>query len=341
MAGESVSLTCSVTLPDGVTGTPDFQWEGPGGVTLTPTDSTTSGGTVSSDLTLSEISTSQAGQYTCTATLSGSITTSTIITVQSKPGYLLVIHVFSALSPVPVPTPSISVSSTASTAGAPLTMTCDYTLSLSLSVNTAVSWMVNGSVVVTSQDGRISTDGDTLTFSPLTTSDTGSYTCTLSIAAPPTPHGTVQRPMESAVEVITVQSNVHRLFSVCYYSSISSSVPQPGVAVTVNNTGTLYAGTGLTLTCTVTLDSSVDNSEHVRIDWGRMPEERSTVSPVMRVSGNSYTGSLTISPLVDRDDGTYTCTGTITGGTTATNSDDISITVNGEVAFCVAFRVCL
>ena len=115
------------------------------------------------------------------------------------------------------------------------------------------------------------------------------------------------------------------------------------MAVTVNNTGTLYAGTGLTLTCTVTLDSSVDNSESVSIDWSRIPEERSTVSPVMRVSdSSSYTGSLTISPLADQDDdGTYTCTGTVTGRTTATNSADISITVNGEVAFCIAFRVCL
>ena len=205
-------------------------------------------------------------------------------------------------------------------------------------VETAVSWMVNGSVPDTSQDGRISTDGDTLTFSPLTTSDTGRYTCTLTITAP---HVTVQGPVQSAVEVIIVQSNVHPLFFVCYIH-LSSSVPQPGVAVTVNNTGTLYAGTGLTLTCTVTLDSSVDNSEHVSIDWSRMLGGRSTVSPVMRVSGSSsYTGGLTISPLADQDDdGTYTCSVTVTGGT-APNSADIPITVNGEVAFCIAFRVCL
>ena len=84
MAGESVTVTCSVTLPDGVTGTPDFQWEGPGGVTPTPADSTTSGQTVSSDLTLSEISTSQAGQYTCTATLSGASSGTINILVQSE-----------------------------------------------------------------------------------------------------------------------------------------------------------------------------------------------------------------------------------------------------------------
>ena len=75
-------------------------------------------------------------------------------------------------------TPSISVSTTEPTAGAPLTLTCDYTLSPSVdtTVETAVSWTVNSSVVDTSQDG-ISTDGDTLTFSPLTTSDTGRYRC--------------------------------------------------------------------------------------------------------------------------------------------------------------------
>ena len=84
MAGDIVTLTCTVTLPSGVTDTPDFQWEGPGGVTPTPEDSMTNGQTVSSDLILTAITTSQAGQYNCTATLSGSITESIIITVQSK-----------------------------------------------------------------------------------------------------------------------------------------------------------------------------------------------------------------------------------------------------------------
>ena len=83
MAGDTVTLTCSVTLPTGVTGTPDFQWEGPE-VTPIPADPTSSGQTVSSDLTLSEIATSQAGQYTCTAILNVSISHSVIITVHSK-----------------------------------------------------------------------------------------------------------------------------------------------------------------------------------------------------------------------------------------------------------------
>ena len=80
MAGDTVTLTCSVTLPIGVT---NFHWEGPGEVT--PAPPTKNGQEVSSVLTLSTISTSQAGQYICTATLHGSsFTIATAVTVQSK-----------------------------------------------------------------------------------------------------------------------------------------------------------------------------------------------------------------------------------------------------------------
>ena len=40
MAGDTVTLTCSVGLPSGVTDTPDFQWEGPG-ASPSPADPTT------------------------------------------------------------------------------------------------------------------------------------------------------------------------------------------------------------------------------------------------------------------------------------------------------------
>ena len=123
---------------------------------------------------------------------------------------------------------------------------------------------------------------------------------------------------------------------------LSLSVPQPTVSVSLNRTGPLFAGTGLTISCTVTLDSSVNNNERVTIDWGDIPPERYSVSPVMRESDDgSYTGRLTISPLADEDDGTtLTCTGTVTGGTetqSSSSSDEVTITVEGEwinVALC-------
>ena len=107
------------------------------------------------------------------------------------------------------------------------------------------------------------------------------------------------------------------------------------MSVAANRTTPLYAGTGLTLTCTATLDSNVDSGETVETSWSGLqdiPEQRYSVTGT-RGSGGSYTGSLTISLLADQDDGTYTCTVTVTGGRNvlqATASDDIIITVMGE-----------
>ena len=84
----------------------------------------------------------------------------------------------------------------------------------------------------------------------------------------------------------------------------------------------------------MTLDSSVNNNERVSIDWGDIPPERYSVSPVMRESDNgSYTGRLTISPLANEDGGIdITCTGTVTGGTEtqfASSSDEVTVSVEG------------
>ena len=104
--------------------------------------------------------------------------------------------------------------------------------------------------------------------------------------------------------------------------------------IALSHTASLYAGTGLTLTCIVTLDPNVDNGERITTEWSGlqdMQEERYSFADASG-SGSTYTDSLTINPLSDQDDGTYTCNVTITGGSNvqqATASDDITITVMG------------
>ena len=81
MAGDSLTLTCSVSLPPGVNGTPVFNWERAGEIP-TPANPTSSGGvTYSSELTLDVIASSQAGQYKCIAILGGSISTNITVAV--------------------------------------------------------------------------------------------------------------------------------------------------------------------------------------------------------------------------------------------------------------------
>ena len=108
--------------------------------------------------------------------------------------------------------------------------------------------------------------------------------------------------------------------------------------VSPSPTTALYAGTGLTLTCTVTLNSNVDSGESVVTSWSGLqglPEQRYSVTDASS-SGGGYTGSLTISPLADQDDGTYTCTVIVTGGSNvlqATASHAIIITVTGKEVY--------
>ena len=105
--------------------------------------------------------------------------------------------------------------------------------------------------------------------------------------------------------------------------------------VTLSRSTPLYAGTSLTLTCTVTLDSNVNNNERVMTEWSG-PQSIPGEAPAMRESDSSYTGSLTISPLAVQND-TYTCTVTVTGGTQSlTASDDVIIDVLGEYALYAA-----
>ena len=62
--------------------------------------------------------------------------------------------------------------------------------------------MVDG-VAVDTSPGRISTDGATLIFSPVATSDTGNYTCTLTVTASQT-YVTVEEPEQSEMEGVVV-----------------------------------------------------------------------------------------------------------------------------------------
>ena len=95
-------------------------------------------------------------------------------------------------------------------------------------------------------------------------------------------------------------------------------VPQPNVTLSASHSGILHPGTVLTLTCTVTLDdTNVDSGESVEMTWSgprNIPGERDSVMEASG-SGESYTDSLTISPLVEgKDDGQYMCSVTVSGG---------------------------
>ena len=139
-----------------------------------------------------------------------------------------------------------------------------------------------------------------------------------------------------------LESTVFCIYDIKHLILFLPPVPQPDVAITLSHTPPLYAGTSLTLTCTVTLDPNVNNNERVVTEWKgprQLEGDRYSVTPAMRESDSSYNTSLVISPLTVQDDGMYTCTARVSGGANVqvvTATDNVNV-ISKALAF--TFRI--
>ena len=98
----------------------------------------------------------------------------------------------------------------------------------------------------------------------------------------------------------------------------SSPVPSPLVMVSASQSGSLSAGTPLTLTCTTTLSQYVNDGEEVNTVWTGPAMTELSSWPRINItnavdSTPAYVSELTISPLdAAMDNGTHSCTVTVT-----------------------------
>ena len=98
----------------------------------------------------------------------------------------------------------------------------------------------------------------------------------------------------------------------------SSPVPSPLVLISASRSGSLSAGTPLTLTCTTILSQFVDDGEEVNTVWTGPAMTELSSGPQTNITNAvdftpPYVSELTISPLNDAvDNGNHSCTVTIT-----------------------------
>ena len=233
-----------------------------------------------------------------------------------------------------MPIPSINESNPF--AGKPLTFVCFFRIHPSVDnhIESRVTWRVNGSAVKFN-DNRISSEDDFLIFSPVNTSDTGTYLCILTFTSL-NPYVTVHGGPKHAAVKINVKCRSFFLFPISIITAvlILPLVPRPNVTVSLNQSYPLYAGSSVTISCTVTIDPHINNNERVSTHWNVNNGGRYTTTPDMKRPDGSYTSSLIISPAANTDDGkTFTCTGRVTGGTDVqqTHQDkDITLRINGK-----------
>ena len=122
------------------------------------------------------------------------------------------------------------------------------------------------------------------------------------------------------------------------------TVPPPTVSVTLNRTGILYAGTPLTLTCSIQLNPAVDTTVVVARMWSGPGSQtvsnssRITVSNLVESSGFVYKTTIEFAPLNTTDSGNYKCEATVSPDPPSrliirskTGRDSHSVTVQGEI----------
>ena len=187
-----------------------------------------------------------------------------------------------------------------------------------------------------------------LTFSPLHTSHGGEYTCQASISVL---NISIVNLSNNSSTNITVQSmlicyHINHVFPACNCVTLHT-VPQPTVNITSNRTGVLYAGTPLTLTCSIQLNPAVDTTVVVNRMWSGpgshtvSNSSRVTVSNLAERSAILYESTIEFSSLSTTDSGNYECEATVTPdpqsqfvNKSRANSDTHSVTVCGEFCYC-------
>jgi hypothetical protein len=200
--GENYMLNCTVTVIDRLIVRPEVVWEKYGGIvslsngqlntTSVPSVQTNiSDTTTSLTLSFGSLNTSDAGMYTCRATVN--ITQINVVTINSD----------SESVPLQIPTPSLSISLSREQdllAGSQLTMTCDITVNANVNTPFIVDVMwtmmnvgLDREVITSSNDSRITLVDppgligfnqycSQVIFSTLSSSmDSGMYTCNVSI----------------------------------------------------------------------------------------------------------------------------------------------------------------
>ena len=125
----------------------------------------------------------------------------------------------------------------------------------------------------------------------------------------------------------------------CFFITVSP----PTISITSNRTGVLYAGTPLTLTCSIQLNPAVDTTVMVTRMW-RGPASQVvsnsshvTVSNLVERSALLYETTIQFSPLNTTDSGNYECEATVTPDPqsqfiimSTRGSDTHTVTVQGE-----------
>ena len=142
-------------------------------------------------------------------------------------------------------------------------------------------------------------------------------------------------------------ANTFLVYATSHYT-FSLLVPPPNVSVALNtDVNEVYQGTELVLTCSVSVNTSVDTSFTVNITWSSdslLNRQYVTISN-QEGSGHVYSRKVTISPVNTSDSANYICSATVFPSDSTfiiasnTSKDKVIIEVKGRLCLSICRSV--
>ena len=259
--GSSITLSCTVGVIEGLIVQPAITWtkqavsvDGDTALNSISVGAVRTNNTVT--LSFNSINTSDAGQYTCTATVNVSainitVTNSSMVDIRLQSewahGSFMAYNVFISSPTVPSPTVSLTLSSADSStvsansstsqsylAGSTLTITCDIDVPLSINtmINVIMEWTRDGSDIENSSRVSFTTATETspshyhtqLVFSTLSSSmDSSNYECSATINSNDSLLYVEDSTLVNESTTVSVQGmNMHAFMYVCFYMCCKS-----------------------------------------------------------------------------------------------------------------------
>ena len=201
------------------------------------------------------------------------------------------------------------------------TLTCSVTGAENLSPTITYQWTRD---IGTTQT-QVETNSNTLSFSPLSLSDAGRYTCDVTVSSPYLNSDIMAASVPGNSPSVTFQS---KLIAYAYTSSDSIyplwlctyTVPNPSFSVTSNPPTPVLDGTNVTVTCTVEMGEGVSQSDlsllmvDAQLSRDGTPLDRT--GPV--ISGTTFTYTFQVYLFSSNDSGIFNCTATVRPQQTST-----------------------
>ncbi|KAL5486722.1 hypothetical protein EMCRGX_G019239 [Ephydatia muelleri] len=318
--GISISMSCAFTVPSVVDSPVMLKtlWIGPQGPIYngnrTMTIITQSMMVYNATLQINPSNTSDTGIYWCV----GNISSNSSYIVTSSNASANTSLVVKALPP-----PVVTTSTYGSTiAGSVYSLVCMVKVVDGLVVVPDVVWMKDGRVLVNGTNTTLTrtvSGGNSilnLTFTPLLTSHGGPYTCVATISVP------------------QLSLNINNSSAV----TVSVQIPLPNATIVSVSPGSLVvSGIPISMFCTFSIPSGVDNSVMVITFWIRLNQTLNNGDRINISTSQSmvaYSTTLQIAPVNVNDTGMYQCVGSISSNSSyvvgsSNASANVSLSVQG------------